>query len=127
VREALVAVNRGDAEWLIDHSSPDIEIHRRGVAGEPVLYTRAEGISNYFRDIAESWQLFEVDAEDIRESGDRVLAIVNRRLRGRGSGIDIEDKFAFVYELRDGLAVRIWGYRDVGEAIAKVEGTPSEG
>ena len=120
--EALDAVNRGDVEWLIEHSAPDIEIHRRGVAGEPVLYTGADGIRDYFRDIAESWQLFEVDAEEIRESGDRVLAIVNRRLRGRGSGIDIEDKFGFVYELRNGLAVRIWGYRNVGQAIAKAEG-----
>lgn len=51
----------------------------------------------------------------------RVVAIVNRRLRGQGSGIDIEDKLGIVYELRDGLAIRIRGYRNVVEALAGAE------
>jgi ketosteroid isomerase-like protein len=118
VREAFDAVNRGDAEWLIEHSAADVEIRGRGVAGEPVRYTGAAGIREYFHDMAESWQSMELVPEEIREVGDRVLAIANRRLRGRGSGIDVEDKVGVVYELRDGFAIRISGYRDVAEALA---------
>jgi ketosteroid isomerase-like protein len=121
VRDAFEAVNRGDVEWLIEHSAPDVEIRGRGVAGEPVLYTGAAGIREYFRDMAESWQSIEVVPEDIREIGDRVVAIANRRLRGRGSGIDVEDKVGVVYDLCDGLAIRIAGCRDVAEALAEVE------
>jgi hypothetical protein len=96
----------------------DVEIRGRGVAGEPVRYTGAAGIRAYFHDMAESWQSMELVLEEIREIGDRALAIANRRLRGRGSGIDVEDKVGLVFELRNGFAVRISGYRDVAEALA---------
>jgi hypothetical protein len=61
----------------------------QGVAGEPVLYTRVSGIREYVRDMAESWQTVGTLPDDIREFGDRVVAVVDRRLRGRGSGIDL--------------------------------------
>lgn len=121
VRESFEAVNRGDVKWLIEHSAPDIELHGRGVTGEPVLYTGPEGIREYFRDMAESWQSFHAVPEDLREAGDRVVAIANRRLRGRGSGLEVEDKIGIVYELRDGRVIRISGYRDVAEALADAE------
>ncbi len=103
---APVPLNRGDGQ---------------GVAGEPVLYTGVAGIREYFRDMAESRQTVETLPEDIREFGDRVVAVVDRRLRGRGSGIALEERIGIVYELRDGIALRIHGYRDVDEAIAKAE------
>jgi ketosteroid isomerase-like protein len=121
VRETFEAVNRGDVRWLIEHSAPDVEIRGRGVAGEPVLYTGAAGIREYFDDMAESWQSIELVPLRFREAGDRVVAIVDRRLRGRGSGIYVEDQVGIVYELRDGLATRISGHRDVVEALAEVE------
>jgi ketosteroid isomerase-like protein len=118
VRESIEAANRGDVEWLIEHAAPDVELHARGVAGERVVYRGAAGAREYFRDMAESWQAVEAFPEEIREVGDRVVAIVSRRLRGRGSGVDVEDKIGIVYDLRDGLAFRIWTYRDVAEALA---------
>jgi hypothetical protein len=81
VREAFEAVNRGDVQWLIEHSAPDVEIRGRGVAGEPVLYTGAAGIREYFHHMSESWQSMKLVPEGLREVGDRVLAIANRRLR----------------------------------------------
>jgi ketosteroid isomerase-like protein len=118
VRKAFDAVNRRDAEWLIEHSAADIEMRGTGVAGEPVLYIGAAGIRGFFHDIAESWQSLQFVPEEIQERGDRVLAIVNQRLRGRGSGIEVEGKLGFVLELRDGVAVRITAYREVAEALA---------
>jgi ketosteroid isomerase-like protein len=120
VRESIDALNRGDVDWLIEHSAPDVEIHAQGVAGEPVLYAGAAGIRENFRDNGETWQSIEHVPEEIREHGDHVIAIVGRRLRGRGSGVDVEDRIAIVYELRDGLATRIWSYRDVDEALAEM-------
>jgi ketosteroid isomerase-like protein len=119
VRESIEAANRGDLEWLLEHAASDIELRSRGVAGEPVLYTGPAGIREYFRDMADIWQSMESAPEDIRELGDRVIAIVNRRLRGRGSGIDVEDKIGIIFELRDGVAVRVSTYRNVEEALAE--------
>jgi ketosteroid isomerase-like protein len=118
VREAFEAANRGDVDWLIEHSASDVEIRGLGVAGEPVLYKGAAGIREYFRDMDESWQSIEAVPEDIREVGDRVVAIVRRRLRGRGSGIEVEDRLGVIFELRDGLAIRISGNLGAVEALA---------
>jgi hypothetical protein len=68
--------------------------------------------------MAESWQSIELVPQRFREVGDRVVAIVDRRLRGRGSGIYVEDQVGIVFELRDGFATRISGHRDVVEALA---------
>jgi hypothetical protein len=40
------------------------------------------------------------------------------RLRGRASAIDVENKTASVYRLRDGVVTEIRSYRDVEEALA---------
>jgi ketosteroid isomerase-like protein len=117
-REAFAALSRGDAEWLIAHSDPEIELHLQGVAGEPVRYTGAEGIRDYFHDMAESWESFGFEPEEIRDLGDSVFAIAIQRLRGRASGIDVETKIGAVVDLRDGKAWRLRGFLDVADALA---------
>jgi ketosteroid isomerase-like protein len=117
LRGAYAAINRRDADWLIEHSDPNIEMHMSGVAGEPVLYTGAAGIREWFRDMAESWQSFEFVPEDIRDLGDRLFASVIGRLRGRASGIDVDARQGIVIEFRNGKAATIRSYRDVADAL----------
>jgi len=49
---AFEAINRRDLDWLVAHCDPGVEMHIRGVAGEPVRYVGAAGIRDYLRDIA---------------------------------------------------------------------------
>lgn len=120
LRDAYAAINRGDADWLVEHSSPDIEMHMSGVAGEPVLYTGSAGIREWFRDMAESWQSFEFVPEDIRDLDDRLFATVVARLRGRASGIDVEARQGVVIEVRDGMATKIRSYQAITDALEAV-------
>jgi len=117
-RAAYMALNRGDVDWLIQHCDPAVEMHLRGVAGEPVLYVGASGVREYFRDMAETWGAVEYVPEDIRDLGDRTLTILRRRLRGKKSGLCLEDTVACVCTLRDGAVAEIWAYRDIDEALA---------
>ena len=106
-RQAIDAMNRRDLDWLGAHSAPDLELHARGVAGEPVLYKGVAGLRENLHDMGEIWESIEHFPEDVREAGDRVVAIVKRRLRGRGSGAEVEDRIGIVWEMRDGLAVQV--------------------
>ena len=117
-RAAYHALNRGDIEWLVEHADPRVEMHFRGVAGEPVLYVGAAGIREYFRDMGEIWDSVEYLPEDIRDLGDRTFTILHRRLRGKQSGLCIEDTIACVSTMREGVVAEIWAYRDVDEALA---------
>jgi ketosteroid isomerase-like protein len=120
LREGLAAIDRGDADWLIEHSDPALEMHMVGVVGEPVRYDGAEGIREWLRDMGENWQSFAFVPEDLRDLGDRMLAVVLMRARGRASAADVEIRQAIVIELRDERAVVIRTYWDVAQAFAEL-------
>jgi hypothetical protein len=50
--QAFEAIHRRDLDWLVAYCDPGVEMHMRGVAGEPVGYVGAAGIREYLRDIA---------------------------------------------------------------------------
>jgi ketosteroid isomerase-like protein len=116
--EAIGAMNRGDVDWLIAHSDPEVELHMYGVAGAPVLYVGAAGIRDYFRDMAEIWELLEFSLEDIRDLGDRVFVVLGQRFRGRGSGAEVANTTAAVFRLRAGVVTEMRAYLDVADALA---------
>jgi len=117
-KAAYLAMNRGDVDWLVEHSDPELEMHFLGVSGEPVLYVGASGIRDYFRDIGEIWDSVEYMPQDIRDLGDRTFTIVKRRLSGKRCGLKLEDTVACVCALRAGVVTQIWSYRDLDEALA---------
>jgi ketosteroid isomerase-like protein len=73
---------------------------------DSVRYTgRAE-----FRKFVETWEegfsSERVEAEEIIDAGDRVLVMIVHHGRGKTSGIDVSQRYAMVWTLREGRAVR---------------------
>jgi ketosteroid isomerase-like protein len=117
-RQAYEAINRRDVEWLAARAHPDLEMHMFGVAGVPVVYRGAAGIREWFDDMDELWEWFEAVPEEIRDLGDRVFVLGRQRLGGRASGIEVEEKSALVFRLRDGLLTELRAYPSVEDALA---------
>jgi ketosteroid isomerase-like protein len=107
----------GDPEAMIVATDPYFEMHLVGVGGEPVTYTGAGGIREFFRDVAESWESFRFTATDLRDLGDRVLVLGRARGRGRLSGVEVDDRWAWIVELRAGRAARLQGFLGHREAL----------
>jgi ketosteroid isomerase-like protein len=63
------------------------------------------------------WDEYEVLPEELMDMGDRVVATVCLRGRGRGSGVEIEARFYDVYTLRDAKIVRMDQFTDRSEAL----------
>jgi len=63
------------------------------------------------------WEDYEVIPEDFADMGERVLATVRQRARGRGSGIRIDARFYDLYTLRDGKIVRMDQFMERSEAL----------
>jgi hypothetical protein len=57
---------------------------------------------------------------DVRDLGDRVLALGTIHMIGRGSGIEAEAPVAFVSTVRDGLTTHIKDYGDWAQALEAV-------
>jgi ketosteroid isomerase-like protein len=92
-------------EWIVpDH--PDGEV-RRG----------AEGAIQFFREWVEAWEEFHVDWELHRAGRDRVLAVVAMQGRGRGSGAPVDVRVGQLWTFRQGRAVQMVMYSDLGKAF----------
>jgi ketosteroid isomerase-like protein len=69
---------------------------------------------------AEAWEdgfvAEHVEAREIFDAGDDVIAMVHHRGRGKTSGIEITQTFAMVWTLKDGRAVKVVLYPTLEEA-----------
>jgi ketosteroid isomerase-like protein len=63
------------------------------------------------------WDDYKVMPEEFVDMGDRVVATVRLRGRGRGSGVEIDARFYDVYTLRDGKIVRMDQFTERSEAL----------
>src|SRR5215213_3067930 len=66
------------------------------------------------------WDDYEVMPEEFADMGDRVVATVRLRGRGRGSGVEIDARFYDVYTLRHGKIVRMDQFSERSEALEAV-------
>ena len=107
----------GDPEAMVAASDPSFEMHLVGVGGEPVYYEGARGIHEWFRDVAESWESLRFEATELRDLGDRVLVLGDVSGCGRASGIEVDDRWAWIVEVRDGRATSLRGFLDQREAL----------
>jgi ketosteroid isomerase-like protein len=67
------------------------------------------------------WEHWRAVAEDFLEIGDHVVVLTSHRGRGKGSGIEIRQEGAHVFELRDGKVVRLEIFVSREKALASVE------
>jgi ketosteroid isomerase-like protein len=87
-------------------------------------YSGWEGVAEWLADLAETYSAGQVEVAEIRDLGDRVLALGTLRFEGTGSGIQTEAPIAVVASFRDGL---ITGFKDYGDqAIAQEASRSSE-
>jgi ketosteroid isomerase-like protein len=104
--ERAVAPLGRDFEWIVP-GHPEGEV-RRG----------SDEVIAFFRDWIDAWNDFEIEYE-LREAGpDRVLALVEMRGSGKGSGARTEMKMAQLWTFRAGRAVQMVLYYDQQEALA---------
>ena len=106
--------HEGDLERAFAGVDPEFEWI---VPGHPEGAVRRgpEGVIGFFREWLEPWKDVEVEWELHPVDEERVLAITVQRSTGRGSAAPVELRFAQLWTLRDGRAVRMVLYTDVGE------------
>jgi ketosteroid isomerase-like protein len=87
---------------------PDIEWvpMQGGLLGDS--YRGIEQVRELFALLFDAWDEFRIDVEDVTEKDDKLLAIVRVRTRGRGSGVEVDERWAHVWTADEhGLARRL--------------------
>ncbi len=114
---SVAAINSGDVEAAIELVHPDAVLEPLRAATEGAFYGH-DGVRRFFADTAETFDRFRLEPTDVRDLGERVLAIGSIRVRGRGSGVETVIPTAAITEYRDGL---VWRYKDYSEARLALE------
>jgi ketosteroid isomerase-like protein len=111
------AINRGEPELLLDGASEDVVIValRSAVEGE---YRGHEGLRRFLSDNRQAFEVFEARYSDVRDLGDRVLAIGELRIRGRGGGVETTVPTAGIATFTDGRMTMWKDYGDADEALS---------
>jgi uncharacterized protein len=109
--EGTDAFRRGDVEAALDRVSEEVVwiAARSSVEG---AYHGHEGIRRFVADNAENFEVFEPDFDEVRDLGDRVLALGRFRIRARGSGVETTFPVAGIATYRDGKLVRWEDFRE---------------
>jgi uncharacterized protein len=67
------------------------------------------------------WEHWRAEADEYLEFGDHVVVLVTYHGRGRGSGVEISQEGAHVWELRDGKVVRLEIFATRAKALQSVQ------
>jgi ketosteroid isomerase-like protein len=119
-KRGLEAGNRGDVETLLEILDPEVAwqsaLHSL-LGGEATVYRGHDGIREMLRDLEEAFDEIHGEFAEIRDLGDRLLAIGRLRNRGKGSGAEVESPVAYVVEFKNRKAIRVRTYLDPKEAL----------
>jgi ketosteroid isomerase-like protein len=106
------AMRRGDVEAVlrwVDEEGVFLAA-RSAVEG---AYRGHDGVRRFMADSAENFEKFEPDYPDVRDLGDRVLAIGTIHVRGRGSGVETDISAAGIATFNgEGRLVRWEDFRE---------------
>jgi ketosteroid isomerase-like protein len=118
LRRTYDALGRRDFEALQDLSNPDFEMDLTERVLNPATYRGPEGLRQFLSEIDELWASMDIAVERVIERGDELLAVLVVTLKGRGSGVEIENRIAQRWTLRDGELMHMKLQLDAEAALA---------
>src|SRR6185437_4263313 len=120
VRRAWEAFNRGDLEAFFADAAADVEFVEDPAFPEAAVFRGREEIRAYLASFQEAMADHRFEIEELRDLGERVLALLHETARGTSSGVDVDQRPVFLYEFRDGSIVRVRAYLDRAQGLAAV-------
>jgi ketosteroid isomerase-like protein len=112
-----------DPEELLRLATPDVEYVNPPYAVEPGVRRGLDAVAQAMRRFAEVWEESHHELQELYDCGDDVVAAVNWHIRNRGSEMELVNKEAHTWTLREGRITRFeWG-QDLAKAL-EVAGAP---
>jgi ketosteroid isomerase-like protein len=121
VRTVIEHFNAGDRTVPQELLAPDFELETpfSSVSGTP--YRGYSGIQEWLRDLDEQFSEWQNRLDDVREVGDKVIATGSVHVRGRVSGLEVDQPAAWVGHFgSDHRLTRAHIYLDGAEALEAV-------
>jgi ketosteroid isomerase-like protein len=122
VERGFEAFNEEGIDGILPFIHPDFEATTPPeLASEPDTYRGHEGIRRWYSSFEEVMDEIRWDARNFQEVGERVVVEFTLHARGKTTGLDFGQDAVMVWELRDGLAIRVSLYPTLDQARAAIE------
>jgi ketosteroid isomerase-like protein len=119
VRRMYDDFDSGGTEGAVDHFATDVTVDATARPDGEVGKGR-EALGRIIASWVAAFDEWSEEIEAIRDLGDHVLVAATQRGRGKGSGIEIETRYALLYRVEDGKINCMTFYSDVAEALEAV-------
>lgn len=113
---------------MLEELDPEVQWHplmQVMLGGEATVYRGHEDTREGIRELDEAFAELQVEQSEVRDLGERVLAIGHLRGRGKESGARTESAIAWMVEFKSGKVVRVREYLDPKQALEAV-GLPQQ-
>lgn len=117
VRRMYDSFARRDFEGVFSCLHPEIVFSQPAMEPGAGTYHGHEGVNEAMNKWAGAWDDYRVEAEELTDLGDHVLARTRHYGRGKGSGVEVQQQIFQLLTLRDGKIVRMRMYYDEAEAL----------
>jgi ketosteroid isomerase-like protein len=116
VRTMYEAYRRGDMEEALSGIHPDGVIDF-SVRGDAAVGRGPEALAAVTADWLETWDEYSEQLDEIRDLGGRVMMVVTQTGRGKGSGVEVTNQWAWLIEVEDDLITSMIAYGSPAEAL----------
>jgi ketosteroid isomerase-like protein len=119
VRGAFERFLAGGSDFGVELLDPQVEwdATEHPVPELAVVYRGVEAVQQFWREWLAAWETVAFEYE-LLDAGDRVLALIDQRMRGRSTGIEVSvGEYAHLYTFRNGLIVHWRAYRNQRDAL----------
>ena len=101
VRQIYDGWSRGDFSVGTSLMAPEFEWHQHAEAVEPGSH-RGPAIGGAISKLFEVYENFRVEPEEYTDAGDKVVVTARCQATGRGSGVELDVRYSFVWTVRRG-------------------------
>jgi ketosteroid isomerase-like protein len=121
VRRIYEGWGRGDFREGVELYDPDIVLVQSREFPEGGTYLGPDGIRDYMTTFLDAWERLTLEAKELIDAGDSVVARVVQRAEGKGSGaVPAEIGYFHVWTFRGGKVIRLETIREREAALRAV-------
>ena len=119
VRRMYAAFHSGDAEGALANFDPEVVVDASVRADVGIVHGR-EGVRDTVARWVGAWDEWREEIEEVRDLGSRVLVCSTQHGRSKGTGIEVETRYAVLYEVQGGKIIRMALHSTPAEALEAV-------
>ena len=124
-RENVATIRALYGDWLrgdmaLDRMDPEISMFEADTIPGAASAVGIDAVRRYMESFARYWEEIRFEPTEFVDAGDQVVVVARLMGRGKGSGVDVEREWAYVWTVSAGKVVRMDGYASRAEALKAV-------